>query len=162
VKADGQLQVIYGPGKVNKVTDEVSKIVGKQVLLGEDAVKATKEKLKEKNNTKFKNVLKKLGNTFIPLIPLFVACGLVLAINIICNVYFGDVYKATTAAKIIGLIGNGVFAILSVLVGVNAAKEFGSQMPMMGGVLGGILSSASLANITLFGKPLTPGRGGVI
>lgn len=162
VNAEGQLQVIYGPGKVNKVTAEVSKIVGKPVLLGEDAVKATKEKLKAKNDTKFKNLLKKLGNVFIPLIPLFVACGLVLAVNNICNVQFGDAYKTTTAAQIIGLVGNGVFSILSILVGVNAAKEFGSDMPMMGGVLGGILSSAALANITLFGKPLTPGRGGII
>ena len=162
VNAEGQLQVIYGPGKVNKVTAEVSKLVGKKVLLGEDAVKATKEKLKAKNDTKFKNILKKLGNVFIPLIPLFVACGLVLAVNNICNVQFGDAYKTTTAAQIIGLIGNGVFSILSILVGVNAAKEFGSEMPMMGGVLGGILSSASLANITIFGKALTPGRGGII
>ncbi|WP_054199002.1 PTS transporter subunit EIIC [Clostridium baratii] len=162
VEAKGQLQVIYGPGKVNKVTEEVKKLVGTQVVLGDDAVKATKEKLKEKNDTKFKNVLKKLGNVFIPLIPLFVACGLVLAINNIAGVYFGDAYKTTTAAQIIGLIGNGVFSILSVLVGVNAAKEFGSQMPMMGGVLGGILSSSALANITLFGKELTPGRGGII
>ncbi|AQM59541.1 MULTISPECIES: PTS transporter subunit EIIC [Clostridium] len=162
VEAKGQLQVIYGPGKVNKVTEEVKKLVGTQVVLGDDAVKATKEKLREKNDTKFKNVLKKLGNVFIPLIPLFVACGLVLAINNIAGVYFGDAYKTTTAAQIIGLIGNGVFSILSVLVGVNAAKEFGSQMPMMGGVLGGILSSAALANITLFGKELTPGRGGII
>jgi len=77
-------------------------------------------------------------------------------------VYFGDAYKTTTAAGIIGLIGNGVFSILSILVGVNAAKEFGSQMPMMGGVLGGILSSTALAKITLFGKALTPGRGGII
>lgn len=162
VNSDGQLQVIYGPGKVNKVTAEVSKLVGKKVLIGEDAVKATKDKLKEKNDTKFKNILKKLGNVFIPLIPLFVACGLVLAVNNICGVQFGDAYKTTTAAQIIGLIGNGVFSILSILVGVNAAKEFGSEMPMMGGVLGGILSSAGLANITIFGKALTPGRGGII
>ena len=162
VNAEGQLQVIYGPGKVNKVTSEVSKLVGKKVLIGEDAVKATKEKLKAKNDTKFKNILKKLGNVFIPLIPLFVACGLVLAVNNICGVQFGDAYKTTTAAQIIGLIGNGVFSILSILVGVNAAKEFGSEMPMMGGVLGGILSSSALANITIFGKALTPGRGGII
>ncbi|MDB2105828.1 PTS transporter subunit EIIC [Clostridium paraputrificum] len=162
VQAEGQLQVIYGPGKVNKITEEVKKLVGNKVVIGEDAVAETKARLKEKNNTKFKNVLKKLGNVFIPLIPLFVACGLVLAINNIANVYFGDVYKSTTAAQIIALIGNGVFSILSVLVGVNAAKEFGSQMPMMGGVLGGILSSSALAGITLFGKELTPGRGGII
>ncbi|MBU3144809.1 PTS transporter subunit EIIC [Clostridium sp. CF012] len=162
VEDEGQLQVIYGPGKVNKVTEEVSKILGKNIVIGEDAVAETKTKLKQKNNTKFKNMLKRLGNIFIPLIPLFVACGLVLAVNNIAGVYFGASYKATNAAQIIGLIGNGVFSILSILVGVNAAKEFGSQMPMMGGVLGGILSSAALAKITLFGKALTPGRGGII
>lgn len=162
VEAKGQLQVIYGPGKVNKVTEEVKKLVGNKVLLGDDAVAQTKAKLKEKNDTKFKNGLKKIGNVFIPLIPLFVACGLVLAVNNIAGVYFGDAYKTTTAAQIIALIGNGVFAILPILVGVNAAKEFGSQMPMMGGVLGGVLSSAALANITLFGAKLTPGRGGII
>ena len=162
VEDEGQIQVIYGPGKVNKITEEISKIIGKNVLIGEDAVAETKSKLKQKNNTKFKNMLRTIGNIFIPLIPLFVACGLVLAVNNIAGVYFGDPYKTTTAAGIIGLIGMGVFSILSILVGVNAAKEFGSQMPMMGGVLGGILSSAALAKITLFGKALTPGRGGII
>ncbi len=162
VKAQGQLQVIYGPGKVNKITDELNKLLGKKVVLGEDAVRETKAKLQEKNDTKLKNALKKIGSIFIPLIPLFVSCGLVLAVNNIAGVYFGDVYKTTTMAQIISLVGNGVFAILSVLVGVNAAKEFGSQMPMMGGVLGGILSSPALADITLFGGKLTPGRGGII
>ena len=162
VKVENQLQVIYGTGKVNKVTAEIKKIIGKNVVIGEEAVKETKAKLKEKNNTKVKNILRKLGNVFIPLIPLFVACGLVLAINNICGIKFGDAYKTTTAGQIIGLIGGSVFSVLSVLVGVNAAKEFGSEMPMMGGALGGILTSAALANITLFGKPLTPGRGGII
>lgn len=162
VKAEGQLQVIYGPGKVNKVTAEVKTLLGNNIALGDEAIKATKERLNAKNDTKVKNALKKLGSIFIPLIPLFVSCGLVLAVNNIAGVYFGDAYKLTTAAQIIGLIGNGVFAILPVLVGVNAAKEFGSQMPMMGGVLGGILSSQALSGIVLFGNELTPGRGGII
>lgn len=162
VQAEGQLQVIYGPGKVNKVTAEVKTLLGNNIALGDEAIKATKERLNAKNDTKVKNALKKLGSIFIPLIPLFVSCGLVLAVNNIAGVYFGDAYKLTTAAQIIGLIGNGVFAILPVLVGVNAAKEFGSQMPMMGGVLGGILSSQALSGIVLFGNELTPGRGGII
>lgn len=164
VEADNQLQIIYGPGKASKVTEQVKNIVGvsNKTLIGDEAVRQTKQKLKEKNDTKFKNVLKKLGNIFIPLIPLFVACGLVLAINNIASTYFGDQYKLTTAASIISLIGNSVFSILSILVGVNAAKEFGSTMPMIGGALGGVLSSSVLSNITLFGKALTPGRGGII
>lgn len=162
VQAEGQLQVIYGPGKVNKVTQEVKNLLGTKILLGDQAVQETKKRLKEKNDTKFKNALKKLGNVFIPLIPLFIACGLVLAINNIASTYFGDSYKLTTAAKIISLIGNSVFSVLSILVGVNAAKEFGSQMPMIGGALGGVISSSSLSSIVLFGKELTPGRGGII
>lgn len=162
VQAEGQLQVIYGPGKVNKVTQEVKNLLGTKILLGDEAVQETKKRLKEKNDTKFKNALKKLGNVFIPLIPLFIACGLVLAINNIASTYFGDSYKLTTAAKIISLIGNSVFSVLSILVGVNAAKEFGSQMPMIGGALGGVISSSSLSSIVLFGKELTPSRGGII
>lgn len=164
VEADNQLQIIYGPGKVRKVTEEVKKIIGisNKTLIGDEAVKRIKQKLKQKNDTKFKNILKKLGNIFIPLIPLFVACGLVLAINNIALTYFGDQYKLTTVSSIISLIGNSVFSVLSVLVGINAAKEFGSTMPMIGGALGGVLSSPVLSNITLFGKILTPGRGGII
>ncbi|MGL5123990.1 MAG: PTS transporter subunit EIIC [Fusobacteriaceae bacterium] len=162
VETEEQLQIIYGPGKVNKITSEVKDQIKTHSLFGEKVAKITKENLKIKNNTKIKNILKKLGSIFIPLIPLFVSCGLVLAVNNIAGVYFGEVYKTTTIAKIIGLIGNGVFSILSILVGVNTAKEFGSQMPMMGGVLGGILSSSALSNIILFGNQLTPGRGGII
>ena len=40
VEAKGQLQVIYGPGKVNKITEEVKKIVGVKIAIGEEAVKA--------------------------------------------------------------------------------------------------------------------------
>lgn len=162
VRSKDELQVIYGPGKVNKITSEIKKILGIQLKIGEEAFKETKKGLEQKNNTGFKRGLRKLGNIFIPLIPLFVACGLVLAINNICGVYFGDIYKKTTAAQIISLIGNGVFAILPILVGVNSAKEFGSTMPMMGGILGGIISSSALVNINLFGRELTPGRGGII
>ena len=45
VEAKGQLQVIYGPGKVNKITEEVKKIVGTRVVIGDEAVKATKARL---------------------------------------------------------------------------------------------------------------------
>ena len=97
---------------------EVRKIVGTRVIIGDEAIKATKARLQEKNNTKFKNILKKLGKIFIPMIPLFVACALVLAVNNIAGVYFGDEYKTTNVAQIIGLIGNSVFSSLSILVGV--------------------------------------------
>lgn len=50
---------------------------------------------------------------------------------------------------------------MNILVGVNTAKVFGGSQAL-GGVMAGILSSPQLAQITLFGEALQPGRGGVI
>ena len=44
---------------------------------------------------------------------------------------------------------------------MSAAREFGGT-PVLGGVLAAVVSHPALANITLFGEQLTPGRGGVI
>lgn len=155
------LQIILGLGKAEKVVKEIKKITFDNKI-GDEAVNDIKSKLKEKNNTKFKNILKKLGNIFIPLIPLFISCGLILAINNILNVYVGSEYKELNIAKIISILGNGVFGILPILVGVNAAKEFGSSMPMMGGVIASVLTTPALSNVEFLGKNLTAGRGGII
>ena len=48
VISNGQVQVIYGPGKASKVAEEVRKIVGISMLIGDEAVKATKANLKSK------------------------------------------------------------------------------------------------------------------
>lgn len=62
---------------------------------------------------------------------------------------------------LMGIFGSAVFAIMNILVGVNTAKVFGGSQAL-GGVMAGILSSPQLAQITLFGEVLQPGRGGVI
>jgi phosphotransferase system glucose/maltose/N-acetylglucosamine-specific IIC component len=62
---------------------------------------------------------------------------------------------------LLAIFGSAVFAIMNILVGVNAARVFGGSQAM-GGVMAGILSSPALAQITLFGEALQPGRGGVI
>ncbi|MGL5584391.1 MAG: PTS transporter subunit EIIC, partial [Plesiomonas sp.] len=62
---------------------------------------------------------------------------------------------------LLGIFGNAVFSIMSILVGVNAARVFGGSMAM-GGVMAGILTHPGLAQVELFGEHLQPGRGGVI
>lgn len=168
VKADGQLQIIIGPGKVNKVTDEFSKIIGiqngesetKESETRRDDGKQLKEQIKQKNATPFKLVLKKIANIFIPLIPAFIACGLVTAIlNIVLKI---DPTLANTAfVGILKVAGNSVFWGLNLFVGVSAAKEFGGS-PMLGGALAAVITHPALADVELFGKALVPGRGGVI
>ncbi len=159
VEQDDQLQIILGPGRVTKVAQEVAKITG--LSLGEvDEAEIRKAEIKAKNDTSFKRLLKKISNVFIPLIPAFIACGLVMGINNMIVKANPDFAKSLTGG-IFGIIGSAVFYGLNLFVGVNAAKEFGGS-PMLGGTMAAIITMPALANITMSGKPLVPGRGGVI
>lgn len=159
VEQGGQLQIILGPGRVTKVANEVGELTG--LKIGEvDEAALRKEEIKAKNNTPFKNLLKKISSIFIPLIPAFIGCGLVTGIlNILIK--FDAGFAATPTAKILVIIGNSVFWGLNLFVGVNAAKEFGGS-PMLGGTMAAIITHPSLTGVTLFGKALVPGRGGII
>ena len=106
----------------------------------------------------------KLADVFIPLIPAFIASGLITGIiNLLKRPDIAG-QLAVDYPNVLGLLaifGSAVFAIMNILVGVNAARVFGGSQAM-GGVMAGILSSPALAQITLFGEALQPGRGGVI
>lgn len=98
------------------------------------------------------------------MIPAFIASGLITGIiNLLKRPDIAG-QLAVDYPNVLGLLaifGSAVFAIMNILVGVNAARVFGGSQAM-GGVMAGILSSPALAQITLFGEALQPGRGGVI
>ena len=71
--ANGQYQVILGPGKVNLVTGEVGKILG-------DSASAVKEEKAEGNI--IQRGVKTLSDIFVPIIPAIVAAGLLMGINL--------------------------------------------------------------------------------
>src|SRR5690625_6395835 len=81
------LQIVIGPGTINKHSVEMGHIVG--LSIGEDAeidaenltfeekAGINQANIKEKNKTPFKMLLRRIGNIFIPLIPGLVASGLI-------------------------------------------------------------------------------------
>lgn len=163
VVEDDTLQIVVGPGTVNKVSDEISKETGLRVgevaensnLTAEDRQAA----VKKKNSTPLKNGLRRVGNIFIPLIPALVASGIINGgANFARN---AGVNPEETWMAILLFLGGGIFAYLGVLVGWNTAKEFGGT-PALGAIAGIIIINPALATITLFGEPLVPGRGGLI
>ena len=159
VEQDNQMQIVLGPGKVTKVANELEKITG--IKVGElDEASIRREEIKAKNATPFKLMLKKISSIFIPLIPAFIACGLVSGLNNIIVKANPD-FAATTVVCILGVICCSVTHVLNLFVGVNAAREFGGS-PMLGGVIAAIITGPSLANVQLAGKALVPGRGGII
>ncbi|TCI70478.1 PTS sugar transporter subunit IIC [Exiguobacterium sp. SH0S7] len=163
---DETLQIVVGPGTVNRVADYLSRETG--LAIGEEAVDANltpderaaieRQKVKDKQKSPFKRFLRRLGNIFIPLIPGLVASGIINgAANFAVN---AGVDRTETWMQILLVLGSTVFAYLAILVGWNTAKEFGGT-PVLGAIAGGILFNPLLADIVIYGEALVVGRGGL-
>ena len=161
------LQIILGPGIVTKVANEVSEITGKSASVVDESdpnpfeglAGRTKDDLNKKNATPFKLFLRRIASIFIPLIPAIVASGLIAGLtNVIVR---SGADPESTIVQVLNLIGWGIFGYLGVFVGINTAREFGGS-PALGGAAGILIINPGLANITLFGEALVPGRGGLI
>ncbi len=157
------LQIILGPGTVSKVSEEFGKLMGDDDNGNFDLIEEAKQRnaeLKEKNATPFKLFLRKIASIFIPLIPALVASGLITGITK-SIVQAGWVPETSQIATLLTVVGSGLFVYLGILVGINSAKEFGGS-PALGGLAGILVINPEVANITLFGENLLPGRGGLI
>lgn len=165
VKQGEQHQLIVGPGRAGQVVDAMRALVsGEGAAPIPDEIARNKAQAKAQYKAPMSDALRMLANVFIPLIPAFIASGLITGIiNILKRPDIaGDIaIHYPNVLGLLGIFGSAVFAIMNILVGVNAAKVFGGSQAL-GGVMAGILSSPQLAQITLFGEALQPGRGGVI
>ncbi|MDR3241444.1 MAG: glucose PTS transporter subunit IIA [Lactobacillaceae bacterium] len=182
VVEDETLQVVIGPGKVNKVAQSMVDSVGvklgddfpnaPQHLSLEDETAQNKQNAKNKYNkpSKFKEVLKSISNIFVPMIPAFVGAGMIAGIaSILQNLITAGTLDANSWAQIVAvlsIIKNGIFSYLVIYTGINAASEFGAT-PAVGGVVGAVTlltgMNPEMPIKNLFdGQALLPGQGGII
>ncbi|MGX6978076.1 PTS trehalose transporter subunit IIBC [Vagococcus elongatus] len=144
--ANGQFQVIIGPGLITKVYDEFLTQTNQRILSKQEV----KEQASEKLNI-FQKLIKYLGDIFIPILPAIVASGLLMGVNnilsnpgIFYEQPFLEVHPGWAGiANMINLIANTSFAFLPALVGWSAVKKFGGN-PLLGIVLGLILINPQL------------------
>ncbi|WP_211746041.1 PTS transporter subunit EIIC [Paenibacillus sp. Marseille-Q4541] len=175
---DETYQVILGPGVVNKVADQFGTVLEEKKSTGaseanqnvnETPGQDIKKELKKKNNTPFKNFLRKIGNIFIPLIPALVGAGLINGIAGLMSNFItagNDAAWLLSLQPIVSVIGSAFFGFLTIFAGINAAKEFGGT-PALGGAVSAIIIAPAIANISytvpFFGEiQLNPGQGGII
>ncbi len=151
--AGAEFQIILGPGKATNVTNAVNEILSKRPQIGDG--KALREEIKAKNATPAKLFLKKIAGIFTPLIPGFIACGLITGVIGVALKISPEIADSQTI-KLLSIFGNAVFWGMNLFVGYNAAKVFGGT-PILGGVLAAIMTHPALADIGL-----VPGRGGII
>ncbi len=121
--------------------------------------KEVKAEIKRKYAGVLSRICSKIGNIFLPLIPAYIACGLILGVNNILSKLLPADYSNVSA--LLSVFGNGIFFYLSAIVGYNANKEFGGT-PALGVVFAGILNIPSLSEVSLFGIQLSAGKGGII
>lgn len=179
-----QMQIIVGPGHAQRLRDafeKVSGIKGDATVADdvdyEDVAAATKAGVKSKQNSAFQRGLKHIGNIFIPLIPGFVATGLIAAIANVCKTFWPEL--VTNPWFLLFAAGGGLLVgALNIVAGYNAAKEFGGSA-VIGAIMGALVSSPALAGIAAtattaaqplefiiplinFTVKLSPNLGGVI
>ncbi|TCP32118.1 PTS system IIB component (Glc family) /PTS system IIC component (Glc family) [Scopulibacillus darangshiensis] len=176
VVEDETYQIILGPGTVNKVAEQFGKELSLHTGIDDDSKQSLQEtgqeirtELKKKNNTPFKNLLRKIGNIFIPLIPALIGAGLMNGIAGLMSNFIergADAAWLVTLQPIISIIGSSFFAFLTIFAGINAAKEFGGTQAL-GGAVSAIIIAPNISDISytypLFGHiELSPGQGGII
>ncbi len=143
------IQIVFGPGKVNKVLEEFYKLTGlakgqAENDIGQDINEVAKENKalqKAKYDKPVQRFLKKISNIFVALLPGIIAAGLINGICNVINVSTGGSLFGVWWYQCIRTMGWALFAYLPVLVGYNAAKEFGGS-----GVLGAIAGAMSIVN----------------
>lgn len=148
--ANGQYQIIVGPGDVNGVYDEFVKLTGVKQASTDD-LKQIAAQAGKKNP--IMDLIKILSDIFVPLIPALVAGGLLMALNNILTGagMFGPKSlvqmfpQITGLAEMVNLMASAPFAFLPILIGITATRRFGGS-EILGAAAGMMLVMPSLVN----------------
>lgn len=150
VESDEQLQIVLGPGKAQTASELMNQILSSgdnnAVQPEEDSnlkdiAKGNKQALKKKQTSNTHQFLSKFATIFTPLIPGFIAAGMLLGFaTVLDQIYIQG--QTTPSSFMVDLVsymkvfGKGLFGFLSILIGYNAQQAFGGS-----GVNGAIIAS---------------------
>ena len=175
VTEGNSFQVVLGPGKAKKVTDEAIELFGLVRDQKQEDWQANKQAVKENQKSNpFKRGLKLIADIFIPLIPAIVAAGLFQGLASL----FGQLIEQGTLAEswkivnlVLGLMGGAFLGYFAIYTGIRSAEVFGAT-PALGGMIGAMSIGANINLISeylgLFNAEvplesvLTTGKGGII
>lgn len=147
INGDDQLQIILGPGKAQTASEMMNAVINGAADSAPAAAdlqaqaSVQKAKMKGKQNSAVHNFLTRFATIFTPLIPGFIAAGLLLGLATLLQQVFavdGVVQSHWLAALIayMKVFSIGLFTFLSILIGFNTQKAFGGS-----GVNGAIIAS---------------------
>jgi len=163
-----ELQLIFGPGKVKKAHTAMDEYYNSNVENQtsekekfEDTIKNQKNTVKAKRTSKFQGFMANFSNIFVPLIPGFIAAGMLAGLAGLCK----ELNITGDWVNYINVFNKSLTKFMYIMIGFNATKAFGGS-----GVIGGMLSGLFLLGYgdggnsgmaEFFGQTIEP-RGGMI
>lgn len=147
----GQLQIIFGPGTVEKVFQAFQEEAG----ITESSLQEVKQDGTKKQN-RVQQSFKLFSDIFVPIIPAFVGAAMILGLRALLTTQFGFLggsmadhwIWATDLARFFEVIAT-TFAYLPVLVMYSATKRFGGN-PVLGLVVGFAMVTPQLMDRNVF------------
>ena len=127
----GMYQIIVGPGDVDAVFAELDSLTTKNIAVSTEELKG----VAAKQGNWFTRFIKVFSDIFVPLIPILVGGGLLMALNNVLTSQglFGELPlvemfpRMQGITEIINVLASAPFAFLPVLVGFSATKRFGGN-----------------------------------
>ncbi|WP_134686981.1 sucrose-specific PTS transporter subunit IIBC [Brevibacillus migulae] len=150
----GQMQIIFGSGRVNRIyralvaEDMISPTVTPEMEPPQDL--ALRQEEKPRKMPAFARLIQTISNIFVPIIPAIVASGLLMGLIGMVKA-FHWIAPGSAWMSMLQIFSSSSFIILPILIGYSAAREFGGN-PYLGAVVGGILTHPSLLNPTELGS----------
>ncbi|MEU8551505.1 PTS transporter subunit EIIC [Streptomyces roseoverticillatus] len=164
------LQIVLGPGVVAQVAPELARYaetagpfdpaervepVTAAALADRGA--ALRAARKARNATPAKELLRRIAQIFVPLIPALIGCGIMAGLaGLLANLH-----RLPSLAPALTACAAGFMSLIAVFVGYNTAKEFGGT-PVLGGAVAAVTVFPGVERVTAFGERLVPGQGGVL
>ncbi|HCO7676204.1 TPA: PTS N-acetylmuramic acid transporter subunit IIBC [Escherichia coli] len=157
-----QVQVVFGPGKAHRAAKAMSELLGEAPVQDAAEIAAqNKRQLKAKQTSGVQQFLAKFATIFTPLIPGFIAAGLLLGIaTLIATVMHVPADAQGTlpdALNFMKVFSKGLFTFLVILVGYNPAATtgyyagfhdfFGLPIDPRGNIIGVLIAAWACARI---------------
>lgn len=175
VKEGNSYQVVLGPGKAKKVTDEAINYFKLSKDNNDKDWEENKKNIRaDQKNNRVKSTLKLIADIFIPMIPAIIAAGLFFGFSNLINQLIqqkvlSESFK--TMSLIFSLFSSAFLGYFAIYTGVRSAEVFGAT-PALGGMIGAISIGSNINEISkIFGlfnekvpleSILTTGKGGII
>ena len=142
-EAQGQLQIVFGTGTVNRVYDAFLCLAG---IEG-----SSKQQVRQAAARApwYQRAVRTLSDIFVPLVPAIVASGFLMSLMEALNFMADNGFLAldTTGSVYVfsRLFSNTAYTFLPILIAYSAAKVFGGD-PYLGAVIGMIMVHPDLQN----------------